>query len=461
MTSTGDSLRQPWHSVGFRLAFYYGLLVTITMVATVSIIYMQTVGVLYQGTKRQVSAEIQKLSTRFEKGGAQAITLEIERALSDDRDAATEIFLYVDSQGLKLAGNLDWTPTKMDELRGSDHRLVVRRGQEISGYVIARTLPDGSQLFVGNDLHDHEAFDSLVTKGIAVACFVALMLLIGGLFVFRHELNRSIEAIRHTLTRVATGEIKDRVEPMGQKDEFALLGNDINKMLDRIEVLMNGVRHVSDTIAHNLRTPLTRILLRLRVAADDNGISAIQQKHIEDAIVDIEELTAVFEKLLQIAEAEAGARRIDFQPVCLSAVVSEVVDFYEAVAEAQGANLVFDIAGKAVVMGDPDLLAGAIANLVDNALKYGGNGIKVMIRTEVTRDHVLLTVQDSGPGIPAHELEKLGTRFFRLDRSTRGHGLGLASVVAIVTLHGARISFDPATPGLKVSLEFPGHTPQD
>ena len=453
-------MRHPWRSVGFRLAFYYGVLLTITMVATVSIIYMQTVGVLYQGVKRQVSAEIQEMATRFENGGAKAITQEIERALSDDRDSATEIYLYVDPQGVKLAGNLDRTPTKVDELRGGERRLMVRRGQDISGYVIARSLADGSELFVGNDLHDQEVFDSLVTKGIAVACVVALLLLVGGLFVFRQELDRSVEAIRHTLTRVATGEITERVEPMGQEDEFSLLGNDINKMLDRIEVLMNGVRHVSDTIAHNLRTPLTRVLLRLRAAAQDTSISAIQQMHIENAILDIEELIAVFEKLLQIAEAEAGARRIGFQPVSLPSVVTEVVDFYEAVAEAQGADLSFYNAGLAFVIGDPDLLAGAIANLVDNALKYGGIGATVTIKTEVTGNHARLTVEDNGPGIPEQELKKLGTRFFRLNRNTRGHGLGLASVAAVVTLHGGRISFDPATPGLKVLLEFPRHMPQ-
>ena len=459
MNDNTRPMHRPWRSVGFRLAFYYGLLVIITMIITISIIYMQTVGVLYQGMTRQVLTISQKLTTRFENGGPQALILDIQRELGDDQNTSTELLLYVDSTGFKLAGNLDQPPTKVDGLRGGDHRLMVRRGREISGYVIARTFMDGSQLFVGNDLHDQETMDSLVTRGIALACAVAFVLLVGGLFVFRQELDRSVEPIRRTLTRVAAGEIKERVEPLGQEDEFALLGNDINQMLDRIEVLMNGVRHVSDTIAHNLRTPLTRILLRLRTAAEDTSATAIQKKHIEDAIADVEELTLVFEKLLQIAEAEAGARRIDFQPVSLSAVVSEVVDFYQAVAEVQDAEIRLDVSGSPVVMGDPDLLAGAISNLVDNALKYGGIGTKVMLKSEVTRDRVLLTIEDDGPGIPVQELNKLGTRFFRLDRNMRGHGLGLASVVAMVTMHGGRISFDSATPGLKVFLEFPRHLP--
>lgn len=458
MKATPALLHRPWRSVGFRLAFYYGLLVSITMIVTISIIYTQTVGVLYQGMTRQVVTVRQKLVTHFENGGPQALIQAIERELSDDQNSSTELLLYVDSTGTKLAGNLDQTPPRANGLRGGDHRMMMRHGEEISGYVLARTLTDGSQLFVGNDLHDQEAMDSLVTRGIAVACAVALVLLMGGLFVFRHELDRSVELIRRTLTRVATGEIKERVEPMGQQDEFALLGSDINRMLDRIEVLMNGVRHVSDTIAHNLRTPLTRTLLRLRTAAQDASISLSQKKHIEDAILEIDELIAVFEKLLQIAEAEAGARRIDFEPVTLVSVISEVVEFYEVVAEVQNARISVDLVGNPVVVGDPDLLASAIANLVDNALKYGGSGAQVMIRTEVTRDHVRLTVEDNGPGIPEQELSKLGSRFFRLDRNTAGHGLGLASVVAIVSLHGGRIMFEPATPGLKVLLELPRYT---
>jgi len=459
MTGNTGSMHRPWRSVGFRLAFYYGLLLIITMIVTISIIYMQTVGVLYQGMTRQVLTVSQKLTTRFENGGPQALIQDIKRELGDDQNSGTELFLYVDSTRAKLAGNLDQPPTKVDGLRGGDHRLMRRRGQEISGYVIARSLSDGSQLFVGNDLHDQEAMDSLVTRGIALACAVAFVLLIGGLFVFRQELDRSVEPIRRTLTRVAAGEIKERVEPMGKEDEFALLANDINSMLDRIEALMSGVRNVSDTIAHNLRTPLTRILLRLRTAAEDASVSAIEKKHIDDAIADIEELTLVFEKLLQIVEAEAGARRIDFQPLSLSSVVNEVVDFYEAVAEVQQAKLAFTSAENCTVMGDPDLLAGAIANLVDNALKYGGIGTEVRLKIEVTPDRVLLTIEDNGPGIPGQELKKLGTRFFRLDRSTAGHGLGLASVVAMVSLHSGRISFDSAMPGLKVLLEFPRHLP--
>lgn len=458
MSGKSGSMRHLWRSVGFRLAFYYGLLVSITMLATVSIIYVRTVGVLYQGMSQQVKALSQKLTVEYERGGPQALAQEIERSLSDEQDVATELFLYLDPYGRKLAGNLDTPPSKVVGFGSGYHQPILRGGVELLAYVVLKVMPDGSQLFVGNDLRDQKAIDELVTSGITVACAVAVLLLLGGLFVFHQELNRSVEAIRRTLNRVATGEMKERVEPLGQDDEFALLGNDINKMLDHIEVLMSGVRHVSDTIAHNLRTPLTRILWRLRNAAEQAGISDAQKSNIEAAVRDSEELISVFEKLLQIAEAEAGTRRIHFQAVSLSSVVSEVLDFYEAVAEIQGGKLVWVGTEDGIVMGDPDLLAGAIANLVDNALKYGGTGVTVTVRSETSRDHILLRVQDDGPGIAVQALQQLGTRFFRVDRTISGHGLGVASVVAVVALHAGRIWFESAQPGLVVTMELPRHT---
>lgn len=455
MKSRAGSLGYLWRSVGFRLTFYFGFLVTITMIATVFIIYMQTVGVLYQGMTRQVAGVSQTLTVRFESGGAPALIQEIERELSDDQNVASEILLYVDPRGAKLAGNLDTLPPTMDHLGDGFHRLVMRGGIQVSAYVVVRRMADGSQLFVGNDLRDQVAMDALVTRGIAMASVVAVIFLTIGFVVFRQQLDRSVGAIRQTLSRVASGELKDRVVSPGQEDEFALLGNDINSMLDRIEVLMAGVRHVSDTIAHNLRTPLTRILLRLRAATEYAAPGSVQKKNMDDAVLDIEELISVFEKLLNIAEAEAGARRIDFRPVALSSIVREVLDFYEVVAELQGTVLVGDVSADIVVMGDPDLLAGALSNLVDNALKYGGPGTRVEITQEMAPHHVRVTVKDNGTGIPAADLKQLGTRFFRHNRTVSGHGLGVASVAAVVSLHGGRIRFEDATPGLAVCMEFP------
>ncbi|WP_454907536.1 sensor histidine kinase [Variovorax gossypii] len=449
------TLRQLWRSVGFRLAFYYGLLVAITMLAALAIVYMQTVGVLQQRMVRQVSASLQQLMVRYDARGADGVAGEIGYALADGRNSDNEIYLLTDREGRKLAGNLDQIPSMAPDAGDGVHRRVVRSGQSAIGYIVMKHLPDGGLLVVGHDLRDQESIESLVASASAAAGIVAVLLLIGGTFVFRQELERSVGAVRRTAARIAAGELQERVEPSGEEDEFALLEHDINAMLDRIQSLMDGVRHVSNTIAHNLRTPLTRVLVRLRAAEQGLGADDPQREAVATAIRELEELAVVFEKLLQIAEVEAGARRQQFAQVALHVIADDVAELYEAVAEMRGITLLREPADRAFALGDRDLLAGAAANLLDNALKYAGGGATVRIGTHTVDGRAQLFVQDNGPGVPPAEFERIGVRFHRLDRSTPGHGLGLASVQAVVALHGGRLQLGDAAPGLRVCIDLP------
>lgn len=445
-----------WRSVGFRLAFSYGFLVAVTMLAALAIVYLQTVGVLHQRMARQVGLSAQQLMADVNESGTATAAAAITRALTDGRDSDSEIYLLTDREGQRLAGNLDRVPDAAANT-GPTQRRVERDGRSVNAYLVMRTLPDGGVLVVGQDLRDQELIESLVASASAAAGIVAVLLLIGGTFVFRQELERSVSAVRLTAKRIATaGELRERVAESGEDDEFALLNREINAMLDRIESLMDGVRHVSNTIAHNLRTPLTRILVRLRNAEQADMDPAQRQEAIGAAIREIEELTLVFEKLLQIAEAEAGARRRSFTPVALDVIAADVVELYEAVAEAQDAVLLCEPADDAELPGDRDLLAGALANLLDNALKYAGPRAEIRVGTQEMPDGVRLTVQDNGPGVPEHELARLGTRFHRLHPDdTPGHGLGLASVQAVAALHGGRLRFENAAPGLRAVIELP------
>jgi signal transduction histidine kinase len=441
--------------MGFRIAFYYGLLVTITMLLTVSIIYTQTIGVMSSGIIRQLQSSNQKFVAVYEKSGQQSLVAEIERTLLTQGNGTTDLFLYLDYKGQKLVGNFDLPLLKKENVEINGQRTVLLDGINVQAQLVSDLLSDGSQLLVGSNLRDLESFDNLVKKGISAACGVAVVFLIGGLLLFRQELERSIKTIRHTLVRVAHGELKERVAPLGQQDEFALLGNDINKMLDQLELLMSGISHVSNTIAHNLRTPLTRIHLRLRNIANEVSPAAEHRADIEATLRDIEDLTSVFEKLLQIAETEAGSSRIALTKIQPSSVVTEALDYYQTVAEATGAKLLWECVGRGSIQGDAELLSQAIANLIDNALKYGGHGVTVTLRCETLRDQIHITVSDNGPGIPSSAMDRVGTRFFRVDRTTAGHGLGLASVGAIVALHKGKLAFEDAQPGLKVTVSFP------
>ena len=448
------TLRTLWSSTGFRLAGYMGVLVAITLAASLAILYLQTVGVLQQRIVRTVSFRAQQLQDTFRQGGYEELVADIAAEVRQDSRGSDSLLLLIDPAGQPVTGNIA-PPTPPLSL-GPSQRQVVREGATVQGYLLTQKLLDGSVLIVGRNLRDQQAIESLVRNAGMAALGMAFMLLIGGTFVFRQELERSVGAIRTTAARIASGSLQERVALSGQNDEFDLLKRDINHMLDRIQSLMDGVRHVSDTIAHDLRTPLTRVLLRLRHAGQCPGAPAQLQAALDAATRDLEELTSTFEKLLQIAETESGTQRMPFQCVRLDTVAADVCELYDAVAEERGIRLHCEAEGQTAVSGDRSLLAGAIANLVDNALKYAGRGANVLVQTQRTPETAVLTVQDDGPGVAASALAQLDQRFLRLDPAAQpGYGLGLASVRATIVLHGGTMEFSDAAPGLRVQISLP------
>ncbi|RYG21473.1 MAG: HAMP domain-containing histidine kinase, partial [Burkholderiales bacterium] len=294
---------------------------------------------------------------------------------------------------------------------------------------------------------------SLIGKSTAAAVLLAVLLVFVGTFVFRRELAYRVNHIRSTTQQIGAGQLSRRISaPLGE-DEFTLLNRDINTMLDRIELLMKSARHISDTIAHNLRTPLTRTLGALRVAQQPGTSLATVLEANQRAIDDIEGLNVLLEKLLQIAELEAGIQRRSFRPCELGAIVTDVMEMYETLAEDKGVALTHAKLDTVMLHGDVNLLASAFANLVDNAVKYA----KSQVVIHVARDErtARFTIEDDGPGLPVTEYEHLGKHFYRSDPSAEGHGLGLTSVMSVVSLHGGTIGFSDARPGLRVIVSLP------
>ena len=253
------------------------------------------------------------------------------------------------------------------------------------------------------------------------------------------------------------GDLSRRVPVSGGEDEFARLGRDINQMLDQIEHLMNGVRHVSNAIAHDLRTPLGRIRGQLDEGLRLSKSTAHLAQRSRLAIAQIDDLIRVFDRILQIAEAESGIRRQSFALAPLAPIIADVVELYDAEAEVRSITLLAQCDDTAAVFGDKNLLASAVANLVDNALKYAGKGATVRVWSSSVRGSVSLVVEDSGPGIPATDRNRVVERFYRLDasRSAPGNGLGLSIVSSIASLHGGSLLLEDAAPGLRASLVFP------
>jgi signal transduction histidine kinase len=427
------------------------------IVLTSAVFYFGTVGVL----DRHIDAKIRAISDRLI--GAYGIrplsdlTREIDRELTDGIDSDSEIFLVTSLAGQRIVGNLSGWPAAIDKELGRliDAR-VIRNGTQSSARLFVRALPQGGWLYVGRDLSDEEQIRDLVWHALETALALALVLVVISAYVFRHRIESRIADIRRTAHEIEAGHLNQRIQMSGE-DEFARLGHDINRMLDRIEHLMNGVRQVSNAIAHDLRTPLSRLRSQLDESLRSKPNLSTLSEATRTAIEHIDGLIVVFNKLLQIAEAESGMRTAALEAVDLGLVVRNMVDLYDAAAEEQNVRLQVSCSVSAWVQGDHDLLASAVASLIDNAIKYAGAGSTVELSILAEADGPALTVQDDGPGVPDEELPKLTTRFYRLDRSRSqpGNGLGLAIVSAIATLHGASMRLTNAYPGFRASIHFP------
>lgn len=460
------SLAKPWSSTAFRLALTYGVLLVLTMSIVLSVFYVQTVGVLRMRTDRQAENHMRRLVEHRDKYGESALEAEIQQTLLDGVNTDTEILILMDGEGSPIIGNADVVPARRLTEMGVRDLKVRRNGKIIAGRVAVAQLSDGKLLAVGSDMQVQSDVEELFGRASLLAGLVALGMAVLGAGAFRRVVEERAADIRSTMARVATGDLRQRIPVTGRDDEFTLLNRDINTMLDRLELLMDGIRHVSNTIAHNLRTPLTRILLRLRNAQQ----ATPEEKNETLALVaqEVAELGVVFDKLLQIAEVESGASRKNFAPVDLRALLVDVVEFYEPLVEDAGGVLRLDVEGMPMALGDGDLLASAVANLVDNAIKYGSlpdsdHGADMQLRAGVAHEHgidggvwgVEIIVQDRGPGVDAQTREKMSTRFYRAESDREGYGLGLASVLAIVQLHGGRLSFENVDPGLQARIWLP------
>lgn len=462
---------KPWSSTAFRLALNYGGLLVLTMAVVLAVFYVQTVGALRARQDRQAETHLKRLIDHADRYGQDELEKEIRQMLQDGVNSDTEIVMLMDTHGLPIIGNATVVPLRRLTALGIRELKVRRAGRIVSGRVAVAVLPNGQYLAVGTDLQLQHEMEELVGRASLLAAVTALVMSLIGAVIFRRIVDERAAAIRTTMARVAAGDLRQRVPVTGRDDEFTLLNRDINSMLDRLESLMDGIRHVSNTIAHNLRTPLTRITLQLRNARQQGP--QVQAQVLSRVAQEVEELGVVFEKLLQIAEVESGASRAHFGAIDVRALVVDVAEFYEPVLDESGGELRLDVEGHPQALGDGDLLASAVANLLDNAIKYGGASDSEAQAGQHRSVQVLLTVRsalvdgvrgtpgteilvsDNGPGVDAQALQQMTRRFFRGRKDRSGHGLGLASVHAIVQLHGGKLEFTNLPRGLRARIWLP------
>jgi signal transduction histidine kinase len=426
-----------------------------------------------------VNAEITGLSEQYRLAGIRRLVLIID---ARSRRPGSSLYLVTTASGEGLAGNIGsldpgvleksgWAETeykRLDETATSgrgEHRALVRIFQ----------LPGGFRLLVGRDLEERERLRGIIAAAGKWSLAVVVVLgLAGGFFITRRVLKR-IDAMTATAQTIMAGDLTERLPVAGTGDELDRLAHNLNAMLERIEALMRGLKEVSDNIAHDLKTPLTRLRNRSEAVLRGGGSEADYRAALETTIEESDSLIATFNALLMIARAESGQARDNMSEFDAAAIARDVVELYEPLAEDQGLALRFEADGPLPVNGNRELVSQALANLLDNGIKYAapaqlaGRGddmdgaarntltseIAVTARSE--GDRVLLAVADNGPGIPENERRRAIERFVRLEssRSRPGSGLGLSLAAAVASLHGGELRLEDNWPGLKATLALP------
>jgi len=422
-------------------------------------VYLSTTSYVRSRSDRAILAESLNLHDAYERNGRDGLIDAIRRRMTY-RSFADHVYLFVDPSLKQLAGNLtEWpsepTPASgWTEFRGRTAVSTTASPPLVRGMV--EIFPGGDRLLVGRDISDLDLFTGRIK--FAVISSVILIFLLAGMasiLVTRRTVGR-IEQINATSRAIMQSGLDQRIPLRGSHDEWDRVAENLNLMLDRIETLMGEIKQVSDNVAHDLRTPLTRMRGRLETAYHGKRVGEADQLLIGDTIADLDAVLRIFSSLTRIAQIEAQARKDAFRTVNVVEIAGEVVELYDAAAEQDGTRLTMVGDCEVQVTGDRDLIFDAIANLVDNAIKHGRNAGHVVVSIETTGSGAMISVADDGPGIPACECEHVFKRFYRLEQSryTPGNGLGLSLVAAVARLHGARIEMRDNAPGLKVELWF-------
>jgi signal transduction histidine kinase len=442
----------------FKLALIaigtFGVIVS----AIFSYVYLSTISYVRSRSDRAILTDYVTLRDAYQRSGRDGLSEAIRRRMAY-RGSADRVYILVDPSSAVLGGNLKAWPGAVTATSGwTEFRAPAPAGTTSEPLIRAmlENFPSGDRLLVGRDISDLDSFTwrikAAAISGVALIFVLAAM---ASVLVTRRTVGR-IEQINATSRAIMQSGLDKRIPLRGTNDEWDRVAENLNLMLDRIETLMGEVKQMSDNVAHDLRTPLTRMRGRLEKAYRVERASDADQCLIGDTIADLDSVLRMFSSITRIAQIEAQARTDAFRPVNLFEIASKVVELYDAAAEQDGTHLSLVGDRDVVVTGDGDLIFDAIANLVDNAIKHGRAGGQVHVRIESADGEPEISIADDGPGIPIDEREHVFKRFYRLEQSryTPGHGLGLSLVAAVARLHGARIEMLDNAPGLQFRLRF-------
>ena len=452
----------------FRLSVVYLALFGLSVVTILAYVYLNTSVLLARQTNETIDAEITGLAEQYRSGGLQRL---VRIVAERSRMRGGGVYLLTMPDGRRLAGNItampaavagsDWVEFDFGSGSGSGAGERPRTAR-----ALLFRLAGGYHLLVGRDIEALRNFEALIRETFVWALGLTLVLgLAGGLLISRGFLTR-IEDITRTSQTIIAGDLTRRVPVAGSDDEIDRLAGSLNDMLDEIERLMAVTRQVTDNVAHDLRTPLSRMRARIEDVLRAGHDGAAYRDTLERTLEDTDRLIATFNALLSIARIESGVGRESLGPIDVSAALADTVELYEPVAEDRQVSVSHDIESGLGARGDRQLLGQAFANLIDNAIKYAANGrgpeaaaprprIEISARRAGSRIEVV--VADNGPGIAPEDRARVFSRFVRLEqsRTAPGSGLGLALVAAVVRLHGGEVRLADNAPGLRAVTVLP------
>lgn len=438
----------------FRLALVYMALFTVSVLALLFFIHWSTTASMREQTNETIEAEIRGLAERYDSDGLPGLSAQIAERLQRQQPGDSSLYLLADSRLQPIVGNLSgWPKQPADDTGWLNFRL----GDDASGKEhMARArvfrVRGRYHLLVGRNMSQFEQARQRIENTLIWGSLIMLgFALLGGVMMNR-SVTRRIDTINKTSKEIMTGNLTRRIPSQRSGDEFDQLSDNLNHMLDQIELLMDGVRRVSDNIAHDLRTPLARLRNRLEAARQSGADEQHRTKLIDRAIQEADGLLQTFSALLRIARIESDTLQASFVEVDLSQLLRDVADLYEPVAEGKNQTLNIDGSASVFIRGDRDLLFQALANLFDNAIKFSPESSTI----RATLSRTKFSLCDSGPGVNKSEHDKVFQRFYRADasRSTTGSGLGLSLVKAVATIHKISIDLIDNKPGLCVVLEW-------
>ena len=408
-----------------------------------------------------IQAETNGLSEQYDTGGIRQLIAAVERRTEQP---GSSLYLVTNYAGEPLAGNVAALPPGVIDHPGLIEITYERHSERRASHLaLAQVLllPSGFRLLVGRDLEERENLRDVMIHALFTSLFwVMLVGLVGGL-VMSLRILRRVDAMNASARTIMDGDMSRRLPLAGTGDELDRLAANLNAMIARIAGLMVGMREVSDNIAHDLRTPLTRLRNGAEEALRTSGDADRQRAALEKVIGEADGLIAIFNALLMIARAEAGAGRDALVEGDAGAVVSDVVELYEPSAEEDGVGFIAAIEPGLDVLLNRELLGQAVANLIDNALKYGvaegGGASEVAVSARRVGERIVIAVSDRGRGISADDRTRVLDRFVRLEgsRSRPGSGLGLSLAAAIARLHGGELRLADNAPGLRVEIDLP------